>query len=132
MRPKVAPFRWDKRRLRVPELKRLFGDPEEFPFVGNRASIQSPLGNNVHLPVAHALASIIRAWFKGAPDTACVDGQGSALGANESARTGPTRVFSELGIALLPWAVLKALGRPKLAGALSAREADVGLRHLVA
>ena len=45
--PNVGPFHWDNRRLRVPELRRLFTFPDDFAFVGKRASIQSQLGNSV-------------------------------------------------------------------------------------
>lgn len=57
--PNVGPFHWDNRRLRVPELKRLFGYPDDFDLVGNRASIQAQLGNSVPPPVARAVASEI-------------------------------------------------------------------------
>ncbi len=45
--PNVGPFHWDSRRLRVPELKRLFTYPDDFEFVGRRASIQAQIGNSV-------------------------------------------------------------------------------------
>lgn len=45
--PNVGPFHWDSRRLRVPELRRLFTFPDEFTFVGKRASIQAQIGNSV-------------------------------------------------------------------------------------
>jgi DNA (cytosine-5)-methyltransferase 1 len=45
--PNVGPFHWDNRRLRVPELKRLFTFPEEYVFVGSRLAIQSQIGNSV-------------------------------------------------------------------------------------
>ena len=45
--PNVGPFHWENRRLRVPELKRLFTFPDDFDFVGRRASIQSQVGNAV-------------------------------------------------------------------------------------
>ncbi len=45
--PNVGPFHWENRRLRVPELRRLFTFPEDFAFVGKRASIQSQIGNCV-------------------------------------------------------------------------------------
>lgn len=57
--PNVGPFHWDNRRLRAPELKRLFGYPDDFDLVGNRASIQSQLGNSVPPPLAHAVASAL-------------------------------------------------------------------------
>lgn len=45
--PNVGPFHWDNRRLRVPELKRLFTFPDDFEFVGRRASVQAQIGNSV-------------------------------------------------------------------------------------
>ncbi|RZS86895.1 DNA (cytosine-5)-methyltransferase 1 [Motilibacter rhizosphaerae] len=45
--PNVGPFHWDSRRLRVPEVKRLFTFPDEFEFVGSRSSVQAQLGNSV-------------------------------------------------------------------------------------
>lgn len=45
--PNVGPFHWDNRRLRVPELRRLFTFPDEFEFVGKRSSVQSQVGNSV-------------------------------------------------------------------------------------
>ncbi len=45
--PYVGPFHWDNRRLRVPELKRLFTFPDDFVFVGSRKSLQSQIGNAV-------------------------------------------------------------------------------------
>jgi DNA (cytosine-5)-methyltransferase 1 len=45
--PNVGPFHWENRRLRVPELRRLFTFPDSFEFVGRRMSIQSQIGNSV-------------------------------------------------------------------------------------
>lgn len=45
--PYVGPFHWENRRLRVPELKRLFTFPDNFELVGSRSSIQAQLGNSV-------------------------------------------------------------------------------------
>jgi len=45
--PNIGPFHWDNRRLRVPEIKRLFGFPDDYLFVGKRVSIPSQLGNAV-------------------------------------------------------------------------------------
>lgn len=45
--PYVGPFHWDNRRLRVPEIKRLFTFPDDFQLVGSRGSIQAQLGNAV-------------------------------------------------------------------------------------
>lgn len=50
--PNVGPFHWENRRLRVAEVKRLFGFPDEFQLVGTRASVQAQLGNSVAPPVA--------------------------------------------------------------------------------
>jgi DNA (cytosine-5)-methyltransferase 1 len=55
--PNVGPFHWDNRRLRVPELKRLFTFPDHFEFVGSRASIQAQVGNSVPPKLAAAVAS---------------------------------------------------------------------------
>lgn len=57
--PYVGPFHWDNRRLRVPEVRRLFGFPDDFQLVGSRASIQAQLGNCVPPPLARAVASAI-------------------------------------------------------------------------
>ena len=45
--PYVGPFHWDNRRLRVAEIKRLFSYPDDYEFVGSRASVQAQLGNSV-------------------------------------------------------------------------------------
>jgi len=45
--PNVGPFHWENRRLRVPEIKRLFTFPDNFEFVGTRSSVQAQLGNSV-------------------------------------------------------------------------------------
>lgn len=45
--PNVGPFHWDNRRLRVPEVKRLFTFPDGFSLVGRRSSVQAQLGNSV-------------------------------------------------------------------------------------
>lgn len=45
--PYVGPFHWENRRLRVPELRRLFTFPDTFELVGSRPSIQAQLGNSV-------------------------------------------------------------------------------------
>ena len=39
--PNVGPFHWEGRRLRIPELRRLFTFPDEYAFVGKRISVQS-------------------------------------------------------------------------------------------
>lgn len=45
--PNVGPFHWENRRLRVPEVKRLFTFPDDFDLVGSRSSVQAQLGNSV-------------------------------------------------------------------------------------
>lgn len=54
--PNVGPFHWENRRLRVPELKRLFTFPDDFEFVGSRASVQAQIGNSVPPLLAHHVA----------------------------------------------------------------------------
>jgi DNA (cytosine-5)-methyltransferase 1 len=60
--PNVGPFHWENRRLRVAELRRLFTFPDDFEFVGSRASVQAQVGNSVPpllaKSVARALAAI--------------------------------------------------------------------------
>jgi DNA (cytosine-5)-methyltransferase 1 len=58
--PNVGPFHWDNRRLRVPELKRLFTFPDDFEFVGSRASVQAQVGNSVPPFLACAVATAIK------------------------------------------------------------------------
>jgi DNA (cytosine-5)-methyltransferase 1 len=62
--PYVGPFHWNSRRLRVPELKRLQGIPDDFDFAGSRRSIQVQIGNAVPPPLALVVASAIRAQLK--------------------------------------------------------------------
>ena len=45
--PNVGPFHWENRRLRIPELRRLFTYPDDFEFVGRRNSVQAQIGNSV-------------------------------------------------------------------------------------
>jgi len=54
--PNVGPFHWENRRLRVPELKRLFTFPDEFEFVGKRSSVQAQVGNSVPPLLAEQVA----------------------------------------------------------------------------
>lgn len=51
--PNVGPFHWENRRLRVPEIKRLFTFPDTFELVGNRSSVQAQLGNSVPPQLAY-------------------------------------------------------------------------------
>ncbi len=59
--PYVGPFHWENRRLRVPELRRLFGFPDHYEFVGSRASVQAQVGNSVPPPLARRVAEAIAA-----------------------------------------------------------------------
>jgi DNA (cytosine-5)-methyltransferase 1 len=63
--PNVGPFHWDNRRLRVPELRRLFTFPDDFGFVGKRSSVQSQLGNSVPPILARAVAAQIARTSRG-------------------------------------------------------------------
>lgn len=58
--PNVGPFHWENRRLRVPEVKRLFTFPDDFQLVGNRASVQAQLGNSVPPLLAQRVAEAVR------------------------------------------------------------------------
>jgi DNA (cytosine-5)-methyltransferase 1 len=59
--PNVGPFHWDNRRLRVPELRRLFTFPDDYAFVGRRSSVQSQIGNCVPPLLARRVAEPIAA-----------------------------------------------------------------------
>jgi DNA (cytosine-5)-methyltransferase 1 len=59
--PNVGPFHWDSRRLRVPELRRLFTFPDDFEFVGRRASVQAQIGNSVPPRLAERVARSVAA-----------------------------------------------------------------------
>jgi DNA (cytosine-5)-methyltransferase 1 len=54
--PNVGPFHWENRRLRVPEMKRLFTFPDDFELVGRRQSVQAQIGNSVPPLLAEAVA----------------------------------------------------------------------------
>lgn len=58
--PNVGPFHWENRRLRIPELKRLFTFPDEFEFVGTRASVQAQVGNSVPPALAAVVAAAMQ------------------------------------------------------------------------
>ena len=59
--PNVGPFHWENRRLRVGELRRLFTFPDDYDFVGKRASVQSQIGNSVPPLLAQAVAEGVAA-----------------------------------------------------------------------
>ena len=66
--PNVGPFHWENRRLRVPELKRLFTFPDDFEFVGRRTSVQAQVGNSVPPLLAERVVSALTASAKGTLD----------------------------------------------------------------
>ncbi|CCH89539.1 Modification methylase SacI [Modestobacter italicus] len=57
--PYVGPFHWENRRLRVAEMKRLFGYPDDFHLVGSRNSAQAQLGNSVPPPLARQVVEAL-------------------------------------------------------------------------
>lgn len=60
--PATGPFHWENRKLRLGELRRLFGYPDEYLFWGSRASAQRQIGDSVPPPLAAAVVgSIVRA-----------------------------------------------------------------------
>ncbi len=59
--PNVGPFHWEDRRLRVPELRRLFTFPDGFDFVGRRGVVQSQVGNSVPPLLAQRVAEQVAA-----------------------------------------------------------------------
>lgn len=59
--PNVGPFHWENRRLRVPELRRLFTFPDDYAFVGRRGSVQAQIGNCVPPLLAQQVAAAIAA-----------------------------------------------------------------------
>ncbi|MGI8755207.1 MAG: DNA cytosine methyltransferase [Acidimicrobiales bacterium] len=59
--PNVGPFHWENRRLRVPELRRLFTFPDDFGFVGKRTSVQAQLGNSVPPLLAQRVGEAVAA-----------------------------------------------------------------------
>jgi DNA (cytosine-5)-methyltransferase 1 len=71
--PYVGPFHWDNRRLRVPELKRLQGFPDDYDFEGSRREVQLQIGNSVPPPLAERVAVAIRSEVHG-------DGEVTLLG----------------------------------------------------
>jgi DNA (cytosine-5)-methyltransferase 1 len=58
--PYVGPFHWENRRLRVPELRRLHGFPDDYELVGTRREVQLQVGNAVPPPLATVVAAQIR------------------------------------------------------------------------
>ncbi len=63
--PYVGPFHWENRRLRVPELRRLHGFPDDYEFAGSRREIQLQIGNAVPPPLARVVARAISGQLRG-------------------------------------------------------------------
>lgn len=63
--PYVGPFHWENRRLRVPELKRLQGFPDDFQLAGTRREIQLQIGNSVPPQLAFVVANAVRRQIQG-------------------------------------------------------------------
>lgn len=59
--PYTGPFHWESRRLRLRELARLFGFPDDYGFVGTRASVRAQIGSAVPPPLAAALVAEVAA-----------------------------------------------------------------------
>lgn len=57
--PNVGPFHWESRRLRVPEVKALFGFPPSFEVCGTRRSVQAQLGNSVPPKLAEVVTAAV-------------------------------------------------------------------------
>ena len=66
--PNVGPFHWENRRLRIPELKRLFTFPDRFEFVGSRNSVQAQVGNSVPPLLAERVVAALTASAQGTLD----------------------------------------------------------------
>lgn len=58
--PYVGPFHWDNRRLRVPELRRLQGFPDDYTLAGTRRDVQRQIGNSVPPKLGLVVAKVIR------------------------------------------------------------------------
>jgi DNA (cytosine-5)-methyltransferase 1 len=58
--PYVGPFHWDDRRLRVPELKRLHGFPDDYVLEGSRRDAVLQVGNAVPPLLGQVVARAIR------------------------------------------------------------------------
>jgi DNA (cytosine-5)-methyltransferase 1 len=63
--PYVGPFHWENRRLRVAELKRLQGFPDDFEIAGSRGAIQLQVGNSVPPALGAIVAEAVREQLEG-------------------------------------------------------------------
>lgn len=66
--PNIGPFHWQGRRLRVPELRRLFTFPDAFVFVGSRSAVQAQIGNSVPPRLAQRVAEAVALGAEGDAD----------------------------------------------------------------
>ena len=51
--------------MRVPELKRLQGFPDDFKLTGNRSAVQLQVGNSVPPPLGAVVATAVREQLEG-------------------------------------------------------------------
>jgi len=58
--PYVGPFHWDNRRIRVPELRRLHGFPDDYVFEGTRRDVVLQVGNAVPPLLGEVVARAVR------------------------------------------------------------------------
>jgi DNA (cytosine-5)-methyltransferase 1 len=63
--PYVGPFHWKNRRLRVPELMRLQGFPDDYELEGTRRQVQLQVGNSVPPLLAATVATAVRLQMEG-------------------------------------------------------------------
>jgi DNA (cytosine-5)-methyltransferase 1 len=58
--PYVGPFHWENRRLRIPELLRIQGFPDDYDIIGTRRDVQLQVGNSVPPSLGTVVAKAIR------------------------------------------------------------------------
>jgi DNA (cytosine-5)-methyltransferase 1 len=63
--PYVGPFHWDNRRLRVSEIRRLHGFPDQFEFAGSRRHVQLQIGNAVPPLLGKVVTEAVRDQLAG-------------------------------------------------------------------
>ena len=62
--PYVGPFHWHNRRLRMPELKRLHGFPDDYAFIGSRRDVVLQIGNSAPPSLGETVARAVRAGLE--------------------------------------------------------------------
>lgn len=77
--PYVGPFHWENRRLRIAELKRLHGFPDDFTFAGSRRDIQLQVGNAVPPLLGKVVADAVREQLDGTAQAGAVTSQAMPL-----------------------------------------------------